>query len=116
MKINEKLIPSIASFYNNGGNGYIRFNNGFQICWLTKTSQQLGGNAWGNVYYSDHSMGNWVSSFTNCYAVWPSLQTLQYWSTCADWNTTSAGKIRVFRPNNSKATETLRIIGIGNWK
>ena len=118
--INEVLNTDkeIDDFYNSNGNGYIRFNNGFQICWLTKTNQTLGGTAWSgtSVWFSDHTMGNWLSAFTDIYAVWGSVQALQYWSTCGGWNTTNAGVLRMFRPNSTTTTGVVRIVGIGRWK
>lgn len=98
-----------------GSNGYIKFANGFCIQWKY-ASVTAGGTAWGNVYYSDHSMGNWAIAFTNIYYAKAGGNSLNYWVTENGWTTTSAGTVRCFRPNSSTATNGIRILGIGRWK
>lgn len=100
-----------------GANGYVRWKNGFQIAWLT---QQInaGGNLWSGtgIYYSDHSLGNWVKPFTNCYICVPYLNSATYWGSVSGAGDTSAGSLRCFRPNSSTATIWAGALAFGKWK
>ena len=72
--------------------------------------------AMGNVYYSDHSMGNWAIPFTNIYFAKAGVNTSTFWCTESGWGTTSAGTIRCFRPNASTGSTGIRIFAFGRWK
>lgn len=118
--INE-LVNSIKNVtdidsYSFSNNGYIRFKNGFQIAW--NTQQQLaGGTLWtNNIYYSDHSMGDWVKPFTTCYIAIPYCNNSTFWTGMANASITSAGNLRCFRPNNGTANVWMGSIGFGKWK
>lgn len=101
--------------YSFANNGYIRFKNGFQIAWLY-SNVTAGGTAWGNVYYSDHSMGNWSVAFTALYFAKATTNATTFWCTEAGYSATSGGTVRCFRPNNGTGSIGLRIVGIGKWK
>ena len=101
--------------YSFANNGYIRFKNGFQIAWIY-SNVTAGGTAWGNVYYSDHSMGNWSVAFTALYFAKATTNATTFWCTEAGYSTTSGGTVRCFRPNNGTGSIGLRIVGIGKWK
>lgn len=96
-------------------NGYIRYENGLQIAWKSATVV-AGGTAWGNIYYSDHTLGNWAKAFTNVFNVLTSVDATQYWTTCNGYTTSSTGTVRAFRPNNGTLSVKLTAIGIGTWK
>lgn len=117
--INEvkNSISSISDIdsYSLNTNGYVRWKNGFQIAW--NIQQNLaGGTAWGNVYYSDHAMGDWIKSFTTCYMAIPYCNNSTFWTGIANATATSAGNLRCFRPNNGTATVWMGVLGIGKWK
>ena len=112
---NEYLNDSVVE-YQSGTTGHIKYNNGFQIAWVVLTNQTCGGNAWQGLYYSDHSMGNWSSSFTVIYNTTPNVDSLQFWCSCGNISLTSAGTVRALRPNNTTATASVSIIGFGKWK
>lgn len=96
-------------------NGYIRFDNGLQIAWKSVTAS-AGGTSWANIWYSDHEMGNWKVAFNTLFTCVASAKGTQYWCGYADSNTTNAGKVRCFRPNNQVNSVQISIIGIGKWK
>lgn len=96
-------------------NGYIRFSNGIQLAWK-KTSAQLGGNSWGNSWYSDHNMGDWKAPFKTLLFSNTYCSVSQYWTAQESVSSTSAGRVRAFRPNSEKLTATVGILGIGLWK
>ena len=117
--INE-VVSSIGNVtdidsYSFANNGYIRFKNGFQIAWLY-LNVTAGGTAWGNVYYSDHAMGNWTKAFTSIYFAKATTNSTTFWCTEASYSNTSGGTVRCFRPNNSTGSIGVRIVGIGKWK
>lgn len=95
--------------------GYIRWKNGFQIAWTSK-QVTAGGTAWGNVYYSDHALGDWSKAFNTCYICLPHCNSATYWASASGSSATSAGSVRCFRPNNSTATIWVGAIGFGKWK
>ena len=122
----ETAINEIASSLTNitdidsysfGNNGYVRFKNGFQIAW---NSQRVtaGGTEWSGtgIFYSDHSMGNWVKAFTNCYVVNTFCNNSTFWTTIANASATLSGNLRCFRPNNGTAETLVGVIGFGKWK
>lgn len=120
----SSLVNSINEIVQNMGdidsylfdeNGYVRFTNGFQIAWITKTVT-AGGNAWGNVYYSDHDLGNWAAPFETCYISTPCCNSGLFWCTITGYNALSAGSVRCFRPNNGTASIWVGVIGFGKWK
>lgn len=103
-----------ASF---GNSGYIKWANGLMIQWV-KTTVTMGGTLWSTtypVYYSDHSVGSWVTAFTAIYVAFESIGTQQYWHALDGWTTTSAGAVRCFRPNNTTQSNTIQVVGIGKW-
>lgn len=117
--INE-VVSSIGNVtdidsYSFANSGYIRFKNGFQIAWLY-SNVTAGGTAWGNVYYSDHNMGDWTKAFTSIYFAKATTNSATFWCTESEYSNTSGGTIRCFRPNNSTGNIGLRIVGIGKWK
>lgn len=96
-------------------NGCIRFSNGIQLAW--KCMQvTAGGNAWGNVYYSDHDLGDWAKAFLTCYVVTPYVNSLQFWGTIGNAGAISAGTFRCFRPNASTASIWIGCMALGRWK
>jgi hypothetical protein len=98
-----------------GNDGYVKFADGFMIQWKY-LSATAGGTAWGNVYYSDHAMGNWATPFTIIYFAKSSANSLTYWTTENGYTNTSAGTVRCFRPNSSTGTAGIRIMAMGRWK
>ena len=112
----EAISTGDIDSYQLGASGYVRFKNGFQIAWIAKFNQTAGGTAWGNVYYSDHSMGNWPISFNALYNAWPSVTSKLYWVSSDGWNGTSGGTVRCFRPNSYTGNVAVTITGIGKWK
>lgn len=119
MKANYEdiLNGTIVESNLNSLNGYIRYDNGLQIAWKSATVV-AGGTLWGgsNMYYSDHSLGNWAASFTNIFNAISSVKASQFWTTCEAYTTTSSGSIRAFRPNSSTQSVVVSIVGIGTWK
>lgn len=105
-----------VDWWNGGDDGGILFKTGVQMCW-NRQSVTLGGNMWNtstDVWYSDHSMGNWARSFSWLVCVIPSVRVEQYWATAHDnHSNTSAGTVRVFRPNANTASGYVNVLGIG---
>lgn len=100
----------------NEASGYIKYSNGFMIQWKFGSGTG-GGQAWTSpIYYSDINMGNWAVPFTVIFNYIPSVATSLYWCTSGDFNNTSAGTIRVFRPNNGTTTVYVRAFAYGTWK
>ena len=116
-------IEELANLVGEGGvessllgtNGYIRFENGFQIAWLSK-QVTAGGTQWGNIYYSDHDLGKWAKPFAVCYTTSPYSNSSQYWATVSGSGNANAGSVRCFRPNNSTSNVWVGAIGFGKWK
>lgn len=101
----------IESGSNTNGQ-YIKYPDGTLIC--TKTiSGTLGGIAWGNVYYSDHTIGDWAYTFTTIYYVGASVKPNQYW---CNVNGNTYTSVRVFRPNNGTTSGEIGLYAIGRWK
>lgn len=101
---------------NLSDNGYVRFANGMQIAWK-KIVEDAGGTLWvAPIYYSDHSLGEWVKPFIETYIVNASVKVAQYWATSFNWNNISAGRVRVFRPTAVVDSITMNVIAIGKWK
>lgn len=119
MKANyEKILNgTIVESNLDHTNGYVRFDNGFQIAWKSVTDV-IGGTAWSgtSVYYSDTSMGDWAKPFNTIFTVVSSVFASQYWSTCFNYSNTSAGTFRAYRPNNGAQSNKITVIGIGTWK
>ena len=97
--------------------GYIRYENGLQIAWKSATAI-AGGTLWGgsNIYYSDHTLGDWAMPFTNIFNAISSIKATQFWTTCDSYTNTNAGTLRAFRPNSSTQSAVISIIAIGLWK
>ena len=108
----QEYINGIIDSGSNENGNYIKFNDGTMICTKSITGT-LGGTAWGNVYYSDHTIGNWAETFTTIYNVVASIDANQYWCNVAGGGFNS---VRVFRPNNGTTTGTIRLFAIGKWK
>ena len=99
----------------NSGSGYIKYENGLMLQWKSQTVT-AGGTSWGNVYYSDHPMGDWDISFTSLFTTYSNIETLQHWCTNGNQTPTSAGVIRTFRPNAGTISTKITIFGLGLWK
>ena len=99
----------------NSGSGYIKYENGLMLQWKSQTVT-AGGTSWGNVYYSDHSMGDWDIPFTSLFTTYSDIETLQHWCTNGNQTPTSAGAIRTFRPNAGTISTKISIFGLGLWK
>ena len=99
----------------NSDSGYIKYENGLLLQWKTQTIT-AGGTSWGNVYYSDHSMGDWDIPFASLFTTYSDIETLQHWCTNGNQTTTSAGVIRTFRPNGGTISTKISILGLGLWK
>lgn len=108
----ETAINSVVESGSNTNGTYVKFEDGTMIC--TKTiSGTLGGTAWGNIYYSDHTIGSWAQTFTTLYYVNANVVPNQYWCNA---NGSNFEYVRVFRPNNGTTTGDIRLIAIGKWK
>ena len=99
----------------NTDSGYIRFANGFMISWTSK-SATAGGSAWGSMYYSDITMGNWAMPFTTLITTIPSSDSALYTLAITSSTNTNAGMVRATRPNNGTATIKVKVVGIGTWR
>lgn len=113
------LSLSSNSIYDeslNASSGYIRYTNGFMIQWKATTTTG-GGTAWNSpIYYSDVTMGDWDIAFTTIFNCIPSVASTLYWCTNANFSTTSAGELRVFRPNAATASIYVRVFAYGLWE
>ena len=108
----QEYINGIIESGSNTNGNYIKYADGTMIC--TKTiSGTLGGTAWGNIYYSDHTIGSWAETFTTLYYVNANVVPNQYWCNA---NGSNFEYVRVFRPNNGTTTGDIRLIAIGRWK
>ena len=97
-------------------NGYVKYENGFMFQWKF-TSASVSPTLWtGSIYYADVNMGNWSVPFTNLLGELSSVGSQQWWSTIGDFNNTSAGIVRVFRPTQVSQTIYLRVFAYGLWK
>lgn len=105
-------LGGIDSSTLNASGGYIRFKNGFTINWKA-ISATLGGAAWGYLYYSDHSMGNWTKPFSVVFSAFCNINSNYYWGNVYNHSTTSAGIVRALRATSTTSTGTLYVVGIG---
>lgn len=99
----------------NKDEGYIKYANGYMKQWKT-LKVTAGGKSWANLYYSEHEMGNWIQTFTNLFGVNSSINIIQCWTTEARQSSTSAGTIRVYRPDATTVESTLYLEAHGLWK
>jgi hypothetical protein len=111
----SNLPSTIIESSSDATGGYLKFSDGTIIQWK-QVNATLGGNAWSNLWYSDHTMGDWEIPFTTLYLTYTSVNLLQYWCTGQYATTTSAGQIRVFRPTDQTAQGTVAVIGVGRWQ
>lgn len=113
--LSKVLSEGTIDSYLLATNGYVRFTNGFQIAWIY-TSVTAGGTQWGNVYFSDHTLPDWVVPFSVIFSWNGTVNAGTFWATFNGATTTSAGKVRCFRPNNGTAGVGIYVIGFGKWK
>ena len=111
----SNLPSTIIDSDSDSTGGYLKFSDGTIIQWKQAT-ETLGGNVWSNLWYSDHTLGDWKVAFTTLYFVYSSVNLLQYWCTSQFATTTSAGQMRVYRPTDQTAQGTITIIGVGRWQ
>ncbi len=114
-KINTINEDVIIDKVLNKNEGYIKYANGYMKQWKTLT-KTVGGNLWANLYYSEHEMGNWMQPFTNFFGIKSSINIIQCWTTQARQSNTSAGIIRVYRPDATTVEATLYLEANGLWK
>ncbi len=111
----QLLDDKVVEKHLNSDSGYIKYENGLMLQWKSQTVT-AGGTSWGNVYYSDHSMGDWDIPFASLFTTYSDIETLQHWCTNGNQTTTSAGVIRTFRPNAGTISTKISIFGLGLWK
>lgn len=109
----ENAINEIINSQNLLSNGYIRFDNGFQIAWVTNT---IDGEetVWNGIHYKEKYMGNWPVPFVTIFGAY-SNQNGDGWTGIRNYSTTNVGNIRAFRPN-TVGTPIITAIGFGTWK
>lgn len=96
--------------------GYIKYSNGFMVQWKF-SSGTGGGSEWASpIYYSDINMGDWDVAFTSIFNCISSVSNNLYWTTCAGFNRTSAGVVRVLRPNSGTTEVYVRVFAYGLWR
>ena len=100
-----------------GTDGYVRFNNGLQIAWITKT---ITGNftIWGgSVYFlQGTNLTAWAKPFTEVYYQNSSADATYYWMANTTPTTTAPGDVRIFRINSqNNASIVCTIYAIGKW-
>ncbi len=110
--INEDVIIDKVL---NKNEGYIKYENGYMRQWKT-LKVKAGGTKYGELYYSDHIIGNWIQPFTNLFGVKSSADKIQFWTSEGGQNNTSAGTVRTYRPENTITDTTLYLEAHGLWK
>lgn len=116
--VNGNDLSSGIDSYSFGTDGYIRYNNGFQIAWVSIT---ITGNftAWaGSVYYLNSSTPtDWAVPFTTVYSQSASAGGVFYWTTWDAPTTTTPGMVRLLRINaQNNANVPVVITAYGKWK
>lgn len=111
------LINSGIDSYLFGTDGYIRYNNGFQIAWVTLN---VTGNfsAWaGSIYYLNSSTKNWPQAFTEIYYQNATADQVFYWLANSTPTITASGMVRLLRVNGQNNVNIpITITGYGKWK
>lgn len=112
--LDDKIIYDSGS---NSNGEYIRFADGTMIC-----SKYYAGNPtsvlqWSSaIYYVDVPMGSWAAPFKVIKNVQVSNATNQYWCNIVNASETSAGTVRLIRPDKNAPTYNIHLFAIGRWK
>lgn len=118
--VEDDLIDNIGSEIESGSNengSYIKFADGTLICCKNYASTPTSLKLWGgSIYYTDIQMGVWALNFKILKNVQVSNITAQYWCNVYDASETSAGKVRLIRPDNSTVESNIHLFAIGRWK
>ena len=114
--VNGALNSIIESGSNENGS-YIKFADGTLICCKNYASTPTSLNLWGgSIYYTDIQMGVWALNFKILKNVQVSNTTAQYWCNVYDASETSAGNVRLIRPENNTVESNIHLFAIGRWK
>jgi len=115
--INEAntAIKVVASSFDSS-NGYIKFDNGVMLQWKLQRVTVPALTSWGNIYFADYNIGNWVVPFTDFFCFGSQVNNQLYWTTVNGMTQTSAGTVRYFRATTSGATNVYTTVwAIGKW-
>lgn len=94
---------------------YIKFADGTMIQ-TKKLPVTSSVEAWGNIYFSDHDMGDWWIPFTQLFCYATNASSTVFWTNAQNVTSVSAGQVRCFRPTLGVADVTLFIIAFGRWR
>lgn len=111
---NDDDVVAITDSDLTASNGYIKYDNGFMLQWKTKEIT-TSVTSWGSLYYYDTSMGDWTIPFVTFFGASGGCSNAQFWCGISA-NKTSAGTMRVVRPNNSNYTINVYVLAYGLWK
>ena len=118
--VEDDMLDNIGSEIESGSNengSYIKFADGTLICCKNYASTPTSLNLWGDsIYYTDIQMGVWALNFKILKNVQVSNTTAQYWCNVYDASETSAGKVRLIRPDNKTVESNIHLFAIGRWK
>ena len=118
--VEDDMLDNIGSEIESGSNengSYIKFADGTMICCKNYASTPTSLNLWGgSIYYTDIQMGVWALNFKILKNVQVSNTTAQYWCNVFDASETSAGKVRLIRPDNNTVESNIHLFAIGRWK
>lgn len=114
--LNYNFSHVIESGSNENGS-YIKFADGTLICCKNYASTPTSLKLWGgSIYYTDIQMGVWALNFKILKNAQVSNTTAQYWCNVYDTSETSAGKVRLIRPDNNTVGFNIHLFAIGKWK
>lgn len=118
----ENLSSSIASLSSNAivdssyeQTGYIKFASGLMFQWLAY-NPSVTMSTTGSVAYGDATMPNWDQPFTTIHFALPTCTNKIAWCSIGDYNITSAGTVRIYRPTTQSGTYYVRVFAVGRWK
>ncbi len=94
----------------------IQYNDGRLICMKTLSGNSGTLISWGNLYYKDIVAGNWAFSFVSIDNIQITNATSQFWTIISDYTNSSAGTVRIIRPDSHEQNYNIQIIAIGRWK
>lgn len=116
-ELDENAIEEISIPTGTGqGNGYIKFKNGIIYEWKL-LQVKTTSSAYGPLWYSDHSLGNWAVPLLAFFSYGSAVNNYNYWTTISGMSSNSAGTIRMYRVNNQSGNNVyINVWAIGKWK
>lgn len=108
---------SILDHNISGDDGYIRYDNGIQICWGILEIEEVEMTSTGEIYFSDTFSWDFPESFISPAVVTVDVNKTNSWATRSAQNAKNLLSFRILSAAGGDKTEvTAHIIAIGRWK